>query len=134
MGCLRSVLSSKFSQIKLSGLVDFFAPNFAHMSDPNKSHYQNREISNPFKGKSIDNFPPLSPYLEQDHHDKDHRDLYDDQSFDYSEHYSTLEDEENSLDLSIDTLARAKPVDMSNMSQFLAMKEQEEKEEVCYIL
>lgn len=93
---------------------------------------------NPFYSRKRDNFPPLTPYLDRCIEQDNKEDEEDEKEVDLSEHFPSVKTEEsdedqqqeNMLDLSIDTLARVNPVDISNVSEFLAWKEQEEREEV----
>lgn len=54
-----------------------------------------------------------------------------DLSQDEHEHHS--DENENLLELSIDTLSRVQPVDMSNMEEFETCREEEEKQDVCFL-
>ncbi|KAG2387675.1 hypothetical protein C9374_001269 [Naegleria lovaniensis] len=78
----------------------------------------NFPINNPFINDDHENFPPLSFDDISSQSSPNNSDILD---------TSTLEHDPNiSLNLSIDTLAKIKPVDISNLSDFLKEKELEE--------
>ena len=73
---------------------------------------------NPFLGNGrYENFPPLDKF-------------YDDEESESVPDTPPSNSSHISLNLSIDTLARIKPVDISNLSDFLKEKEMEEDYEV----
>lgn len=81
---------------------------------------------NPFVNGEAENFPPLSDtFFESQQEDQD--DEGGEQTVQYYH-----QDDEVELDYSIDTLARVKPVEMSNMSTFFNNREREEQEEQEY--
>jgi hypothetical protein len=84
-------------------------------------------IHNPFVDPDVENFPSLSNFL--DTSITSHQE--EDSSMNVSEaHHTTYDDVHAathiSLNLSIDTLAKVNPVDISNMEEFLEQKEKED--------
>src|SRR3989338_2643762 len=105
---------------------------------PSPSSRTRIDLSNQYKADKLQqkNYTPINPFLSNTHENFPPLD----EELLYAEEIEDIEDDEEifretsnvSLNLSIDTLAKIKPVDISNISDFLKEKEQEAVFEVCF--